>query len=109
MLVDFTTAEFRFASHSIRHNGGTIAQIMSPEALVLKTHTVCRPYMIKVRRDGSEYEADARLPRSLAVMYLDSRGEWRLPPLNGIASSPLLQDDGTINFAEGYDTELGMW
>ena len=36
-------------------------------------------------------------------MYLDWRGEWRLPPLNGIASAPLLQDDGTINSTEGYD------
>jgi hypothetical protein len=88
---------------------GTIAQIMLPDALVLKTHTICRPYVIKVRKDGSQYEADARLQRSFAVMYLDWRGEWRLPPLNGIASSPLLQDDGTINSTEGYDSASGMW
>ena len=52
---------------------------------------------------------DARLPRSLAVMYLDWRGEWRLPPLNGIASAPLLRDDGTINGTQGYDPATGMW
>jgi hypothetical protein len=88
---------------------GTIAQIMLPDALVLKAHTICRPYEIKIRRDGSKYEVDARLQRSFAVMYLDWRGEWRLPPLNGIASSPLLQDDGTINSAEGYDSASAMW
>ena len=42
-------------------------------------------------------------------MYLDWRGEWRLPPLNGIASAPLLQDDGAINSTQGYDLTTGMW
>ena len=52
---------------------------------------------------------NSRLPRSLAVMYLDWRGEWRLPPLNGIASAPLLLEDGTINSSQGYDRATGMW
>jgi hypothetical protein len=42
-------------------------------------------------------------------MYLDWRGEWRLPPLNGIATAPLLYEDGTIKSAEGYDPKSGMW
>jgi hypothetical protein len=42
-------------------------------------------------------------------MYLDWRGEWRLKPLNGIASAPLLHDDGTIRHAEGYDEVTGFW
>jgi hypothetical protein len=42
-------------------------------------------------------------------MYLDWRGEWRLPPLNGIASTPQLRDDGTINSTRGYDLTTGMW
>jgi hypothetical protein len=88
---------------------GTIAQIMTPDALVLMAHTICRPYVFKVTRDGMVAEVNARLPRSLAVMYLDWRGEWRLPPLNGISSAPQLQDDGTINSTEGYDLPTGMW
>jgi hypothetical protein len=32
-----------------------------------------------------------------------------LPPLNGIATAPLLQDDGTINSREGYDSASGLW
>ncbi|WP_157788360.1 hypothetical protein [Bradyrhizobium japonicum] len=88
---------------------GTIAQIMTPDALVLKAHTVCRPYVKKERRDGTIVEVDARLPRSLAVMYLEWRGGWRLPPLNGIASAPQLQGDGAINSTEGYDFATGMW
>ena len=42
-------------------------------------------------------------------MYLEWWGEWQLSPLNGIASAPLLQDDGTINSTEGYDPASGMW
>jgi hypothetical protein len=43
------------------------------------------------------------------LMYLDWRGQWRLRPLSGIASAPLLQDDGRICSTEGYDAASGMW
>ena len=89
---------------------GAVAQVMTPDALVLKAHSVCRPYILKKAKKGGKFsEAHARLPRSFAVMYLDWRGEWRLPALNGIATAPLLQDDGTIKSAEGYDCASGMW
>jgi hypothetical protein len=42
-------------------------------------------------------------------MYLDWHGEWKLPPFNGIASSPLLEEDGTIHSSSGYDADSGMW
>jgi hypothetical protein len=50
---------------------GTVAQVMTPDALVLLAHATCRRYVVKAKKDGVLYEADARLPRSLAVMYLD--------------------------------------
>ena len=61
---------------------GIVAQVMSPDAFVLMAHAVCRPYLIKTKKDGTHEEVDARLPRSLAVMYLDWRGKWDLPVLN---------------------------
>ena len=42
-------------------------------------------------------------------MYLDWKGEWKLPVLNGIASAPMLKDDGTIVATAGYDQASGMW
>ncbi len=87
---------------------GAVAQIMTPHALVLEAHRVCRPYMLKPK-EGVISEVDARLPHSVALMYLDWRGEWRLPPLKGIASAPLLRGDGTVNSIEGYDQASGMW
>jgi hypothetical protein len=87
---------------------GTVAQVMTAEGLVLMAHEVCRPYALKTKRNGIA-EVDALLPRQSAIMYLEWRGEWRLPPLNGIASAPLLREDGTINSSEGYEPTLGMW
>jgi hypothetical protein len=88
---------------------GMVAQLMTPDGLVRTSHAMCRPYVLKAKHDGTTYEADARLPRSFAVMYLDWRGEWRLPTFNGIATAPLLKDDGTIKSIEGYDATSGMW
>jgi hypothetical protein len=82
----------RVAFDQMQH--GTVAQTMSPDALVLTAHATCRPYVRKANKDGV-CEVDAGLPRSFAVMYLDWRGEWQLPPLNGIATAPLLETSGT--------------
>jgi hypothetical protein len=87
---------------------GMVAQVMTPDGLVLMAHEVCRPYVVKIK-DGVPVETDARLKRMFAVMYLDWGGEWNLPVLNGIASSPLLRDNGDIYSAKGYDPNSGMW
>ena len=89
--------------------GGVVAQLITSEALMLMAHTISRPYVAKVKDGGPAVEVDAPLPRSFASMYLGWRGEWRLQPLNGIASSPLLREDGTIYSARGYDAVSGMW
>ena len=70
---------------------------MTPHLLMLETHQVCRPYIV----DRWGAEVDAPLPLTSARMYLDWHGEWHLAPLNGIASAPLLQDDGAINMHRG--------
>jgi hypothetical protein len=40
---------------------------------------------------------------------IDWRGEWQLPPLNGISTSPVLVEDRAIRAANGYDAEPGLW
>ena len=87
---------------------GTVAQMMTPDALVSEGASGLSALCAE-RRGTAGWRSNARLPRSFAVMYLEWRGEWRLPALNGIASAPLLQDDGTINSTEGYDPASGMW
>ena len=44
----------------------------------------------------------------MARMYLEA-GDWGLPVLNGIASAPLLCDDGSFVITSGYDPGSGMW
>ena len=81
---------------------GTVVQVITPDGLVLMAHEKCRPYVLKPnKKDDTVDEVDAPLPRPFATMYLDWRGQWRLPPLNGIATAPLLQDNGTIGSTEG--------
>lgn len=87
------------------HQKGHVAQTMSPDTLVRIIHQVCRPYGINAR--GQLY--DCMFPRNLACMYLEARGEWNLPLLNGIASSPMLRADGSIGVTAGYDHVSGMW
>jgi len=83
---------------------GTRAQVITPYYLVLEAHRICRPWTMT--KDG---ERDVGLPQAFARMYLDCQGEWHLPPLNGVASVPLLQEDGAIGSTHGYDQASGMW
>ena len=57
---------------------GAVAQIMTPDGVVLMGHQVSRPYRLHQKEDGPVTEEDARLPRPIATMYLDWRGEWQL-------------------------------
>ena len=86
-----------------------VAHPLTPDSVVLLAHSVCRPYAMRSNKDDTPKSVDARLPRSIAVMYLDWVREWQLPLLQGIASTPLLRDDGSIYSAPGYDKATGYW
>ena len=88
--------------------GGLVAHEVTPELVILKAHELCRPWK-RINVFGTWQDVDIALPRPLAVMYLRWLGQWRLPVLNGIASGPLLADDGTIRTAAGYDERTGLW
>ncbi len=92
-----------------RRQGCIIAHPLTPDSVVMLAHAVCRPYVMRSRKDEAPKPFDARLPRSIAVMYLDWVGEWRLPLLHGIASTPLLRHDGSIHSTRGYDRATGYW
>ncbi len=87
---------------------GMVAHPMTPEGVIREAHGCCRPYVMRERKE-SMVEVDAPLPKGVALMYLDMRGEWGLPPLNGVASAPLLDEAGGIRAHQGYDPKTGMW
>jgi hypothetical protein len=88
---------------------GLVAKPVSPDLLLLIAHEVCRPFVLKRSEKGEIIEVDAPMPRSMAVAYMEWHGERRLRPLNGIASTPMLNEDGSISCKSGYDGKTGLW
>jgi hypothetical protein len=80
--------------------GLPIATPLTNHGVVRAAHQFCRPM-----KDGM----NATLPERVAGLYLDMTGEWRLPRLIGISTSPLLSDDGSIHIATGYDPKSGLY
>ncbi len=85
--------------------GPMIARPLTVNNVVFEAHRISRP--VKIAKDGKP--TPTTLPERVARMYLDMAGEWSLPPLEGIATAPLLAADGDIRDAVGYDPETGLW
>jgi putative DNA primase/helicase len=85
--------------------GGFVAHELNADSLTLEAHLACQPYKVT----DSGIERDATLPPSIARMYLNWRGEWGLPVLNGVTTAPLLSEDGSIRTAHGFDPATGLW
>ena len=49
-----------------------------------------------------------QLPPAVAQTYLARVGNWRLPVLVGVVSTPFLRRDGSICETPGYDAQSGM-
>jgi putative DNA primase/helicase len=77
-----------------------IATPLTTHGVVRLAHELSRPV-----KNGEP----ATVPDRVANMYLDMRGEWRLPKLAGICTTPILRDDGSIARAEGYDLTTGVY
>jgi putative DNA primase/helicase len=80
--------------------GLPVATSLTSHGVVRMAHQFCRP--IKDNKN-------ATLPDRVAALYLDMVGDWGLPPLVGITSSPLLSDNGSIRAAVGYDRDAGLY
>ena len=77
---------------------------LTANRIVMETHRLCRP----VKLDSDE-PIPVTLPDRVARMYLEMSGEWKLPPLAGICTTPLLAADGAVRTAEGYDHLTCLW
>jgi hypothetical protein len=89
--------------------GGSVAHPMTADSLALEAHLACQPYTLAPGAKDVWAERDAPLPPQIARMYLGWRGEWKLPPLNGVTTTPLLSEEGSIRTARGYDAATGLW
>jgi hypothetical protein len=72
-------------------------------AVVIEAHAMCRP----VRLNGNE-AVPVTLTERVARMYLEM-AEWNLRPLAGITTAPVLEPDGKVRTADGYDRATSLW
>jgi hypothetical protein len=86
------------------NDSSPIVTRMSNHTVVREAHKLCKP--VKQTQEGTK---NVTLPDRVAQMYLDMRGEWKLMPLDGVSTAPLLSADGSIRSAEGYDCETKLW
>jgi len=87
-------------------DGGVPSAVpLTKHNVVIEAHRLCQP--VKIKADGEHLSVT--LPDRVAQMYLDMVGEWGLPPLIGVSTSPLLSADGSVRVADGYDTATGLW
>jgi hypothetical protein len=85
--------------------GPPSATRLTKHNVVIEAHRLCQP----VRFDAKGERQPITLPDRLAQMYLDMAGEWKLPPLAGVSTAPLLSADGNVRVADGYDPETALW
>ncbi len=78
---------------------------LNQERVVIEAHRVCRP--VKMNKDGNH--VPVTLSTRVANLYLALDGDWKLAPLSGISTAPVLTDDGGIRAANGYDTATQLY
>jgi hypothetical protein len=87
-------------------DGGPMSAIpLTVNTVVVEAHGLCQPVIL----NGKGEIVPVTLPERVARMYLDMRGDWKLPPLTGISTAPLLTGNGGIRRVLGYDPASGLW
>ena len=59
--------------------------------------------------DGTLTPEPITLPERVAHLMLAMASDAGFKPLDGIASAPLLAEDGSLRVADGYDPLTRMW
>jgi hypothetical protein len=91
-----------------RQFGWIITSLVKRSGALWMLTPLLSPHILLTDRTPNGVAISAGLPRPMAAMYLAYR-DWGLPPLNGITTTPLLSDDGSIRGARGYDAETGLF
>jgi hypothetical protein len=82
---------------------------VTTEAVRVFGHEICSPVKLRTKKGIVERIA-VPLSRDIALLYLHGlEGSWGLKPFRGITTAPILDDDGSIRRASGYDAATGLW
>jgi putative DNA primase/helicase len=88
---------------------------LTTEFIRVYAHKICRPVKLREKKDKKTGEIGIEkipvpLSKDIAQLYLNGlEGEWGLASFRGIATAPILRDDGSIRIAAGYDSNTGLW
>ena len=74
------------------------------DEITIAAHRHCQP----VEPKSTSERRQLTLPKRVAELYLAMPEEWRLRPLRGITTAPILHDDGSIRWELGYDAATGL-
>lgn len=85
-------------------SGPPTAVELTPNNVVCEARRLCQP--VAWVQDTLK---PVTLPERVAKMFLDLRGEWNVPALDGITTAPVLTDDGAILDRDGYDAGARLW
>jgi hypothetical protein len=85
--------------------GPPSARPLTKHNVVMEAHRLCQPMKI----DSNGKHVPVTLLDRVSQMYLDMSGEWKLPPLAGVTTAPLLSADGGVRSADGYDPATALW
>jgi hypothetical protein len=78
---------------------------VTPENVRVLGHEISNP--VKHTNQGIK---PAEIKTDVANIYLNGlEGRWGLKRFAGIATTPILNDDGTIRSMNGYDPATGLW
>lgn len=88
--------------------GNMVVQQLKVENVIHEAHRLAQPFKRRLR-NGKVEDCPVTLPDRVAKLYLAMLGEWKLLPLNGITSAPVLSVDGSIHGCDGYDKTTGLW
>lgn len=75
------------------------------DEITIAAHKHCQP----VESKSSNERRQLTLPKRVAELYIAMPEEWRLRPLRGITTAPILHDDGSIRWEPGYDAATGLF
>jgi hypothetical protein len=81
------------------------ATLVSTDRVRVVAHEICRPVQVEDKK-----YVEVTLSKDVARLYLDGlAGQWGLPTFRGTTRSPILENDGAMRAAEGFDSASGLW
>ena len=98
----------RSETHGLKYpKGQPVVACIGPEHLRELVNRAAVWIAIVTKKTGESERRRVMVPPIVPATLLD-RGEWDLPPLEGVTNSPVLRADGTILDTPGYDPRTRM-